>query len=91
MSRIDDVVTQFEVPISAESHASSETAERTGTSEPPLSLAQLFGELNEQNEFSEYTTERMSLESVFLKVIRAHNMQEENTVVRWNKKRFWIF
>lgn len=87
----DDVATRFEVPISAENHVSAETAENTEPSEPLLSLAQLFDVLSGQNEFSEYTIEKMSLESVFLKVVRAHNIQEENTAIRRKNKRFRIF
>lgn len=43
-----------------------------------MSLAQLFAVLSGGN-FSEYTVERATLESVFLKVIRGNNVAEEDT------------
>ncbi|KAI0640229.1 P-loop containing nucleoside triphosphate hydrolase protein [Trametes polyzona] len=49
-----------------------------------LSLAKLFAILSRGN-FSEYTVERATLESVFLKVIRENNVLEEDT----EKKRRW--
>jgi len=54
-----------------------------------LSLAQLFNILSARGDFSEYAVERVSLESVFLKVIRAHNIQEED-VIRRRKGFKWI-
>lgn len=69
----DDVSTRFEVPV------------REG--EGGLSLARLFGVLAEQGDFSEYTVERPSLESVFLKVIREANVAEEDSEVR--RRRRW--
>lgn len=42
------------------------------------SLADLFKTLVEFGDFSEYTVERVSLESVFLKVIRENNIKEED-------------
>ena len=60
----DDVATRFEVPLGGpESH----------------SLAGLFRFLSEHGQFSEYTVERVSLESIFLKVIRANNIKEEDS------------
>ncbi|KIJ26323.1 hypothetical protein M422DRAFT_77023 [Sphaerobolus stellatus SS14] len=102
MSRIpgsrmaDDVATRFEVPIrtDAENRAPSTAESSSVTSKPnidTLSLAQLFDTLSSQNDFPEYTVERISLESVFLKVIREHNIQEENSAVEKRKKRFGIF
>ncbi|VDB86266.1 unnamed protein product [Peniophora sp. CBMAI 1063] len=41
-----------------------------------LSLSQLFHILATQSEFSDYSVERASLESVFLKVIRDNNVKE---------------
>ena len=41
-----------------------------------LSLSQLFHILTTQNEFADYSVERASLESVFLKVIRDNNVRE---------------
>ncbi|KAI0830875.1 P-loop containing nucleoside triphosphate hydrolase protein [Trametes gibbosa] len=49
-----------------------------------MSLAKLFAILSRGN-FSEYTVERATLESVFLKVIRENNVLEEDT----EKKRRW--
>ncbi|EJD51317.1 P-loop containing nucleoside triphosphate hydrolase protein [Auricularia subglabra TFB-10046 SS5] len=62
----DDVATRFEVPIGAEGG---------------MSLADLFELLSSQGgEQFEYAVERTSLESVFLKVIRANNVKEEDAV-----------
>ncbi|KAJ7077598.1 hypothetical protein C8R43DRAFT_1178602, partial [Mycena crocata] len=63
----DDVATRFEVPIERENG---------------LSLAKLFHMLSAQGDFSEYTVEKATLESVFLKVIRENNVQEEDRVPR---------
>jgi len=43
-----------------------------------MTLADLFHILSTQGDFEEYTVERVGLESVFLKVVRAHNVQEES-------------
>jgi ATP-binding cassette subfamily A (ABC1) protein 3 len=69
----DDVATRFEVPIESDG----------------MTLAQLFTMLSTQGDFSEYTVEKASLESVFLKVIRGNNVQEEDNVVRHSKRRWW--
>ncbi|KAJ7447207.1 hypothetical protein FB451DRAFT_1343436 [Mycena latifolia] len=58
----DDVATRFEVPLEANG----------------LSLAKLFHMLSAHGDFSEYTVEKATLESVFLKVIRENNVQEED-------------
>ncbi|GJJ10065.1 hypothetical protein Clacol_004291 [Clathrus columnatus] len=82
----DDVATRFEVPIATTSDSSA--------SQSSLTLAQLFGKLNDQNAFNEYTVERISLESIFLKVIRQHNIEEENNGTRTRarrRRRFLIF
>ena len=50
-----------------------------------MSLAELFAVLSRGN-FSEYTVERATLESVFLKVIRENNVLEED---RDKKRRWW--
>jgi ATP-binding cassette, subfamily A (ABC1), member 3 len=69
MSRIpgsrlaDDVATRFEVPIE----------EGNG-----LTLARLFHVLSSQDDFQEYSVEKATLESVFLKVIRGNNVLEED-------------
>ncbi|KAF5385138.1 hypothetical protein D9615_001087 [Tricholomella constricta] len=72
----DDVATRFEVPIEAGG----------------MSLAQLFTLLSSEGDFSEYTVEKASLESVFLHVIRENNVREEDNVVRGKRswKRLWI-
>ncbi|KAK7063610.1 hypothetical protein R3P38DRAFT_2492098 [Favolaschia claudopus] len=69
----DDVATRFEVPIEKNNG---------------LSLAKLFHLLSTQQDFSEYTVERASLESVFLKVIRENNVQEEGHETR--RRRWWL-
>jgi hypothetical protein len=92
----EDVATRFEVPIRMEdSTRSASQMQRSLTSEEGnLSLAQLFETLSTQSDFPEYTVERISLESVFLKVIREHNIQEEDTIAqmrqRLNKKAWRI-
>ena len=68
----DDVATRFEIPI-----------ETNG-----LTLAQLFALLSKEGDFSEYTVEKGSLESVFLKVIRENNVVEEDNT-RQRKHRSW--
>ena len=68
----DDVATRFEVPLDS-------------GGEGGMTLAQLFAVLAE-GEFEEYTVERATLESVFLKVIRENNVLEED---RDKKGRWW--
>jgi hypothetical protein len=43
-----------------------------------LPLADLFRTLSIQEDFPEYTIEKATLESMFLKVIRENNVQEED-------------
>ncbi|KIK34896.1 hypothetical protein CY34DRAFT_17399 [Suillus luteus UH-Slu-Lm8-n1] len=81
MSRIpgsrlaDDVATRFEVPV----HEGS-----------GLTLAQLFHILSSQGDFQEYSVEKATLESVFLKVIRENNvMEEDNSPGRRRGFRLW--
>jgi ATP-binding cassette subfamily A (ABC1) protein 3 len=83
----DDVATRFEVPVKTQAQPQDEEP----TSGATLSLAQLFETLSAQEDFPEYTVERVSLESVFLKVIREHNIQEEDTIAQRQrgKKRTW--
>ena len=69
----DDVATRFEVPLES-------------GGEGGMTLAQLFAVLAE-GEFEEYTVERATLESVFLKVIRENNVAEEDTR---QKRRRWL-
>ena len=74
---VDDVATRFEVPIESNLPSS------TGT----LSLARLFEILtaNGGDDLGiEFTVERATLESVFLKVIRENNVREEDEHRRWN-------
>lgn len=59
----DDVATRFEVPLSSQSD---------------FSLAKLFKVLSSHGSFMEYTVERASLETVFLKVIRENKVGEED-------------
>jgi ATP-binding cassette, subfamily A (ABC1), member 3 len=68
----DDVATRFEVPIEANG----------------LTLAQLFTTLSTEGDFSEYTVDKGSLESVFLKVIRENNVLEEDNIGQ-RKHRWW--
>ena len=63
-SMADDVATRFEVP--------------SIESENGVSLGQLFNTLSSHNTFTEYTVEKATLESVFLKVIRENNVREED-------------
>lgn len=74
--RADDVATRFEVPLD---HGNGEQT-----------LASLFRTLAEHGDFSDYTVERVSLESVFLKVIRANNIKEEGSAARTKKKRWYL-
>jgi len=70
----DDVATRFEVPIESENG---------------LSLAQLFNALSSHDDFTEYTVEKATLESVFLKVIRENNVREEDNDRRHRHHRSW--
>jgi ATP-binding cassette subfamily A (ABC1) protein 3 len=74
----DDVATRFEVPI--DSGNGSE-----------FSLAKLFNTLSSHGDFTEYTVEKATLESVFLKVIRENEVLEEDSAVRKSGRRCWIF
>ena len=59
----DDVATRFEVPIQDNANSSDH-----------LTLSRLFEILSASGAFTEYTVEKASLESVFLKVIRENNV-----------------
>lgn len=59
----DDVATRFEVPMDV-----------NGTD--GMSLKKLFDSLSTQDEFAEFTVERATLESTFLKVIKENNFTE---------------
>ncbi|KAH7911599.1 hypothetical protein BJ138DRAFT_1062831 [Hygrophoropsis aurantiaca] len=82
MSRIpgaklaDDVATRFEVPVRDEQRVRSEDGSE---SEDGMTLARLFHILSSQGDFQEYTVEKATLESVFLKVIRENNVLEEDS------------
>jgi len=67
----DDVATRFEVPIDPEEG---------------FSLAKLFETITSYGSFTEYTVEKATLESVFLKVIRENDVKEEDTK---DKKSKW--
>jgi hypothetical protein len=72
----DDVATRYEVPI-------------TPTNE--YSLSDLFKTLSNHGEFTEYTIEKATLESVFIKVIRENNVKEEQSERRSSRRRtFWL-
>ena len=75
--KADDVATRFEVPI-----VSSEDQEG-------YSLSKLFNTLASHGDFTEYTVERASLESVFLKVIRENNIKEEDNERNRGQRRAW--
>lgn len=62
----EDVATRFEVPVNAEG------------SEHSMTLLELFRALSARGEFSEYTVERSTLETTFLKVIRENQVAEED-------------
>lgn len=70
----EDVATRFEVPIRTSMDGSAQT---DAGDEEYLTLARLFHLLSSQGDFSEYTVERASLESVFLRVIGEHEVREE--------------
>jgi hypothetical protein len=81
----DDVATRFEVPIQMEDinqQTTSDSGDTVAASNSNLSLAQLFEILSNQDDFPEYAVERISLESVFLKVVGEHNVLEENTTLQ---------
>ncbi|PPR02359.1 hypothetical protein CVT24_011703 [Panaeolus cyanescens] len=69
----DDVATRFEVPID---------------SSDGNSLGKLFNTLATRGEFTEYTVEKATLESVFLKVIRENNVREEDSD-QTKRKQWW--
>jgi hypothetical protein len=69
----DDFATRFEVPI--EGYRC-------------FTLAQLFNLLANKGGFSEYTVERATLESVFLKVVRENNVLVEDAQ---RPKSWWNF
>ena len=70
--KVDDVATRFEVPIDP-----SES----------FSLAKLFGTLASHGDCMECTVEKTTLESVFLKVVKENNVEEEGKVDERSKTR----
>lgn len=86
----DDVATRFEVPVSLIDPTSDDGSIATHDGRG-CSLAKLFGVLSSNDDgSSEYTVEKASLESVFLKVIRENNVKEEDKD-RTLKKTWWKF
>jgi ATP-binding cassette, subfamily A (ABC1), member 3 len=83
----DDVATRFEVPIRNPNPVIKEDAPASEPVSQTVTLAELFQILSESGDFSEYTVEKASLESVFLKVIRQNNVVEED--VERRKKAWW--
>jgi len=73
--KADDVATRFEVPIAS--------------TDDGFSLSRLFNTLSTHGDFTEYTVERASLESVFLKVIRENNIREEDNERNHRHRRAW--
>ncbi|KIM45099.1 hypothetical protein M413DRAFT_65825 [Hebeloma cylindrosporum] len=71
----DDVATRFEVPITFDGGG--------------FSLAELFNTLSSPGDFTEYTVEKASLESVFLKVIRENNIREGDSERISSRDRTW--
>lgn len=76
----DDVATRWEVPLQpAETQRTSRPASTSDIGlAPPTTLAQLFARLSEQRDFPEYSVDMVSLESVFLKLIREHQVEGED-------------
>ena len=78
----DDVATRFEVPLTT-------TGVNEGTSgAKPLTLAELFALLSAQDTFTEFSVDRVGLESIFLKVIRENQVKEEGES-QTNRKAWW--
>ena len=69
----DDVATRFEVPITAGANVC-------------YSLSQLFHTLSKHGDFTEYTVEKATLESVFIKVIRESNVKEDQSERRGGRR-----
>ena len=71
----EDVATRFEVPVNAEG------------SEHNMTLLELFHALSSRGDFTEYTVERSTLETAFLKVIRDNQVAEEDAEGERKRKR----
>jgi ATP-binding cassette, subfamily A (ABC1), member 3 len=72
----DDIATRWEVPMQSQN----------GNQDDAITLSQLFGILSEQDTSSEFSVDMVSLESIFLKLIREHNVKEEGEE---DRKRAW--
>jgi len=70
----DDIATRFEVPI---------------VPGQEFSLSKLFNTLAAQSDFMEYTVEKATLESIFMKVIRENNVTEEDSKRRGGRSLLW--
>jgi ATP-binding cassette subfamily A (ABC1) protein 3 len=75
----EDVATRFEVPVNAEG------------SEHTMTLSELFRALSSGGEFTEYTVERSTLETTFLKVIRENQVLGEDAEGGRKRKKFGFF
>jgi len=71
----EDVATRWEIPIDGD---------------VKRSLADLFRILSQQEGLPEFAVERLGLEVVFLKVIKEHNIQEEDAEARRESRNRWI-
>lgn len=81
----DDVTTRFEVPLAI---ATPGPGHDEGTSEAKrLTLAELFALLSAQDTVTEFSVDRVGLESIFLKVIRENQVKEEGE--SQEKRRAW--
>jgi len=72
---VEDVTTRFEVPVNAED------------SEHSVTLLELFRALSSRGEFAEYTVERSTLETAFLKIIGENRVAEEDPEGGGKRKR----
>ena len=72
----EDVATRFEVPVNVEG------------SEHRMTLLELFHALSSRGELTEYTVERSTLETTFLKVIRENQVTEEDAEGSRKRERF---
>src|SRR6266545_2090006 len=70
----DDIATRFEVPI----------VPGNG-----FSLSKLFNTLAAHGDFTEYTVEKATLESVFIKVIRENNVKEQDNERHERQSLLW--
>jgi len=75
----EDVATRFEVPVNSEGSGHS------------MTLLELFRSLSSKGEFAEYTVERSTLETAFLKVIRENQVAEEDAEGGRKRERSGVF